>query len=68
MQPLDVAVFQPYKHWHDDAIQEAMAEFHLEYSMVRFCEDLTKIRNHTFKKSTIKSAFEKSGMFPIDPL
>ena len=66
MQPLDVAVFQPYKHWHDVAIQEAISEFDISYSISRFCHDLTKIRDSTFKKSTIKSAFQKSGMWPID--
>lgn len=58
MQPLDVGIFQPYKHWHDVAIQEAVAEFDLEYSLPRLCRDLTKIRNNTFKNSTIRSAFE----------
>lgn len=43
MQPLDVGIFQNYKHWHDIAIRDAMAEFNLEYSMVRFCHDLIKI-------------------------
>ena len=52
MQPLDVGVFQPYKHWHDVAIQDAIAEFNVEYTITRFCQDLTKIRDNTFKKST----------------
>ena len=30
MQPLDVGVFQPYKHWHDKAIQYVLAEFKTE--------------------------------------
>ena len=30
MQPLDVGVFQPYKHWHDKAIQDVLAEFNTE--------------------------------------
>ena len=66
MQPLDVGIFQPYKHWHDVAIQEAFAEFNTEYSLVRFCQDLTKIRNNTFKASTIRSAFKKAGMWPVN--
>lgn len=66
MQPLGVGVFQPYKHWHDVAVQNAMAEFNVEYSMVRICQDLTEIRSNTFKKPTIQSAFEKSRMWPID--
>ena len=43
-----------------------MAKFNVEYSMVRFCQDLTWIRDNTIKKSTILSAFEKSGMYPVD--
>ena len=66
MQPLDVGVFQSYKHWHDVAIQNVMAEFNLEYFMARFCQDLIEIRINTFKKSTIQSAFEKCGMYPPD--
>ena len=45
MQPLDVGVFQPYIHWHDVAIQDAIAEFNVEYTITRFCQDLTKIRD-----------------------
>ena len=66
MQSLNVAVFQPYKHWHNDAIKQTMAEFNLEYFMARFCENFTKIRNNTFKKFTIQSAFENSGMYFFD--
>ena len=66
MQFLNVAVFQSYKHWHNDAIKQVMAEFNFEYSMARFCEDLTKIRNNTFKKFTIQSVFENSGMYFFD--
>jgi hypothetical protein len=65
MQPLDVSVFQPYKHWHDNAIQEAIAKFNVKYFMSQFCADLFKIRGDIFKKSTIRSAFAKSGMWPI---
>ena len=48
------------------AIQDAIAEFNVEYTVTRFCQDLTKIRDNTFKKSTIQSAFEKSGIWPIN--
>jgi DDE superfamily endonuclease len=33
MQPLDVGIFQPYKHWHDVAIQDALANLEVEYSI-----------------------------------
>ena len=66
MQPLDVGVFQPYKHWHDMAIQDALLEFNVEYTLQRFLADLTMIRDNTFKKCTIRSASEKSGMWPVN--
>jgi hypothetical protein len=62
MQPLDVGVFQPYKHWHDQAIQDAVVTSFVKYSLGQFLNDLTKIRNNTFKASIIRHAFEKSGM------
>lgn len=66
MQPLDVGVFQTYKHWHDMAIQDAFLEFDTEYTLPRFLGDLTKVRDHTFQKSTIQDAFKKAGMWPPD--
>ncbi len=66
MQPLDVNIFKPYKHWHDVAIQEAVASSFIEYSIDQFLNDLIKIRNNTFKASTIRHAFEKSGMWPVN--
>ena len=47
------------------AIQDAIAEFNVEYTITRICQDFTKIRDNTFKKSTIQSAIEKSEMWPI---
>jgi hypothetical protein len=67
MQPLDVGVFHPMKHWHDMAIQDALSEFNIEYTMARFLNDLTKIRDNTFKKNTIRHVFKKSGMWPLNP-
>jgi hypothetical protein len=64
MQPLDVGVFQPYKHWHDEAIKDALAGLDVEYGLRSFLRDLEKIRRNTFKKDTIRHAFKKSGMYP----
>ena len=33
MQPLNVGVFQPYKYWHDVAIQNALANLELKYGI-----------------------------------
>src|SRR6266480_3028477 len=66
MQPLDVGVFQPYKHWHDVAIQNALASLSFEYDIQSFLQDLSTIQENIFKKRTIQHAFRKSGMWPID--
>jgi hypothetical protein len=62
MQSLDVGIFHSYKKHHDNVIKQALAEFHLQYSLERFCDDLGQIREHTFKGIIIRSAFEKFGM------
>ncbi len=65
MQSLDVEIFQFYKHWHDQVIQDAVVTSFVKYSVGQFLNDLTKIRNNTFKASTIRHAFEKSEMWSI---
>jgi hypothetical protein len=65
MQPLDVGCFQPYKHWHDKAIKESLAQFDAEYGIRAFFRDLKAIRAKTFQKDTIRHAFKASGMWPV---
>ena len=50
LQPLDVRVFQPYKHWHQKAVQHAMRNLDLDYNVELFMRDLYEIRTETFKK------------------
>ncbi|RFU26004.1 hypothetical protein B7463_g10337, partial [Scytalidium lignicola] len=66
MQPLDVGVFQPYKHWHNKAIHNATESLDFEYTIASFFRDLPDIHEKTFKKSTIQHAFKKAGMWPVD--
>jgi hypothetical protein len=65
LQPLDVGVFQPYKHWHKKAVQHAMRNLDLDYNIASFMRDLTEIKAETFKKSTIYTAFQNAGIWPI---
>ncbi|KFZ24325.1 hypothetical protein V502_01196, partial [Pseudogymnoascus sp. VKM F-4520 (FW-2644)] len=67
MQPLDVGVFQPYKHWHKKAVQHAMRSLDIDYNIASFFRDIAEIRTNTFKKGTIIRAFRDSGMWPINP-
>jgi hypothetical protein len=62
MQSLNVRIFHSYKKHHDNVIKQAIAKFHLQYSLKRFCDDLNQIREHTFKEIIIRFAFEKFDM------
>ena len=64
IQPLDVSVFHPYKHWHDMAIKNALAKLDITYALISFLWDLSWIRRQTLTKYTIKKAFKKSGIYP----
>lgn len=62
MQSLDIEIFQLYKHWYNMAIQKVISKLFIEYFLMQFLKNLTKIRNNIFKASIIQNAFEKSGM------
>jgi hypothetical protein len=66
LQPLDVGIFQPYKHWHKEAVLTAIRDMDIAYDLCSFTRDLTWIREQTFKESTIISAFQKAGVWPVD--
>jgi hypothetical protein len=57
MQPLDVGVFQSYKHWHSKAIQCALEILDFEYTVSSFFVDLAAIRRKTFKKNDYSKCF-----------
>ena len=67
LQPLDVVVFQPYKHWHAQAIDKATCTRCDDFNKVEFLEALGSIRAKTFKTSTILSAFKETGLYPYNP-
>jgi hypothetical protein len=65
LQPLDVGVFQSYKHWHQKAVQHSIRNLEIDYNIASFFRDLKAIRDDTFKESTIQGAFRKAGVWPI---
>ena len=65
---LDVSCFQPYKHYHSKAIDATMRTGIPEFGNLDFLASLTTIqRAKTFKKSTILSAFRKTGLILYNP-
>jgi DDE superfamily endonuclease len=65
LQPLDVGVFRPWKHYHNQAIHHALRNLDFEYTITSFFRDLSNIQEQTFKEYTIKNVFSNSGMWPI---
>ena len=52
MQPLDVGVLRPWKHYQNKAIIQALRNLDLSYSIASFFRDLNGIREETFKPTT----------------
>ena len=67
MQPLDVVVFQPYKHYHAEAIDMATRTGCSDFNKLEFFATINSIRQQTFKKTIVLSAFHRTGLIPYDP-
>jgi len=67
LQPLDVVVFQPLKHYHAEAIEEATRTGCSDFNKIEFLAAIESIREKAFKRSTIISAFKKTGLIPYNP-
>ncbi|RPB04342.1 hypothetical protein L873DRAFT_1666749 [Choiromyces venosus 120613-1] len=65
LQPLNVGVFRPWKHYHKQAIHHALRSLNIEYTISSFFRDLNTIHKQTFRFHTIKNSFKNSGMFPV---
>jgi hypothetical protein len=65
MQSLNVRIFQDYKHWHDVTIHKIIAKSFVKYDLSQFLNDLTKIKNNTFKSLKIRHVFRDSRMWSI---
>ena len=67
MQPLDVVCFQPYKHYHSEAIDWSIQTGCDDFNKVEFLSVIDRIRRQTFKQETVIHAFQKTGLWPINP-
>ena len=66
-QPLDIGSFQPFKHYHAEAIDNAMQLGEGDFGKLEFLAKFQTMRTQTFRKSTIQSAFRKTGLIPYNP-
>ena len=67
LQPLDVGIFQPLKHWHQVALHDSIQYGDLEFSKIEFLNAYQKMRDRTFKSTVILSAWRKVGLIKFDP-
>jgi DDE superfamily endonuclease len=67
LQPLDVVCFQPFKHYHSEAIDVAVRTGDTDFSKIEFLAAFEGFHKQTFKQSTILSAFRKTGILPYNP-
>lgn len=67
LQPLDVGCFQPYKHWHVEAVDAATRTGCTSFNKVEFLAALESVRRRTFKKRTIERGWREAGLIPYNP-
>jgi hypothetical protein len=67
LQPLDVVIFQQWRHWHAEAIDHAVQYGVGEFDQQTFLANIESIRKATFSVGNIKSAFRKCSFVPFRP-
>ncbi|KJZ68702.1 hypothetical protein HIM_11903 [Hirsutella minnesotensis 3608] len=67
LQPLDVVVFQPLKHYHAKALDLMVRDGLTNITKIEFLSCIQDVRKKAFKESTIRSAFKKIGIWPFYP-
>ena len=67
LQPLDVVIFQPYKHYHAEAVDAATRTGCSDFNKVEFLAAIHSVRRQAFKRSTITLAFRQTGLIPYNP-
>lgn len=67
IQPLDVVVFQPLKHYHAKALDLLVRDGICDIGKVEFLGLIEGVRRQAFKQTTILSAFKKTGIEPFNP-
>jgi hypothetical protein len=59
-------VFQPYKHYHSKAVDQAARLGCTDYNKLEFLADFERFRRQALRPETIVSAVQKTGIYPIN--
>jgi hypothetical protein len=62
LQPLNVVLFQLFKHFHDKAVDYATRTGCGDFTKLEFLAAIDSIRQQTFKKSSILSSFQECSL------
>ena len=67
LQPLDVTLFSPMKHWHSEAVDDAALTGCTNFNRTEFFHRLPEVRRKTFKPRTIVRGWRDTGLVPYGP-
>ena len=67
LQPLDVVVFQQWKHWHAQELDYAIRHGVGDFNKLAFFSALESIRSKALTPRNINSAWRRCGMIPYKP-
>jgi DDE superfamily endonuclease len=67
LQPLDVAVFSPTKHWYRKAIDQRLYLGDLRIPKSEFLDIYSKTRPRSLTSNNIQAGFRKAGLVPFNP-
>ena len=67
LQPLDVGIFQPFKHWHAEGVDKAMRLGAEDFNKLDFLDLFPRIYTETFRSSTIQGAWRATRLVPYEP-
>jgi len=59
LQALDVGVFQPYKHWYSQAVNQATRDGYGDINKVEFLHAFKEVRSKALKVNTIRGGFRR---------
>lgn len=67
LQPLDVGIFQPVKHRHQEALESCIRLGDGTFDKQDFSAHSQWIRDGTFTRGNVLSAWRTAGLVPYDP-
>jgi hypothetical protein len=67
LQPLDVSVFSPLKHWFKRECDNRLRMGDIRISKANFLDIYNKTRPQALTEKNIRSGFRKAGLVPFNP-